>query len=61
MRKIVLSIAALIAAQAQIVETPIPGDPIHIDSGRVAGKVLPSGVKAYFGIPFAAPPVGQNR
>src|SRR6185369_6776676 len=47
--------------QAQIVETPVPGDPIRIDCGKVAGKVLASGVKAYFGIPFAAPPVGQLR
>lgn len=52
---------AMIAAQAQIVDTPVPGDPVKIDSGRVAGKVLASGVKAYFGIPFAAAPVGKNR
>ena len=52
-----LSIAAIIstlwlaasAAFGQIVETPIPEDPIAIDSGAVTGKVLPSGVKAYFG------------
>jgi len=46
---------------AQIVEKPIPGDPVAIDSGLVAGKILPSGVKAYFGIPFAAAPVRENR
>jgi len=54
-------LAGLVAVRAQIVETPVPGDPVRIDSGRVAGKVLPSGVRAYLGIPFAAPPVGQNR
>lgn len=55
--------AALVLAPvaAQIVEKPIPGDPVAIDTGLVAGKVLPSGVKAYFGIPFAAPPVRENR
>ena len=48
-------------AGSQIVETRVPGDPVTIDSGQVEGKVLPSGVKAYFGIPFAAPPVGDLR
>jgi para-nitrobenzyl esterase len=61
MKRAVLIGAALLAAHAQIVETPVPGDPIRLDSGRVAGKVLASGVKAYLGIPFAAPPVGQFR
>ncbi|WP_369721559.1 carboxylesterase/lipase family protein [Bradyrhizobium sp. LLZ17] len=48
-------------AAAQIVATPVPGDPVSIDSGAVSGKVLSSGVKAYFGLPFAAPPVGDLR
>ena len=61
MKRVLFVSAVLVAAQAQIVETPIPGDPLRIDTGRVAGKVLPSGVKAYFGIPFAAPPVGDLR
>jgi para-nitrobenzyl esterase len=52
---------AAVAASAQIVETPVSGDPVSIDSGKVAGKLLPSGVKAYFGIPFAAPPVRELR
>jgi para-nitrobenzyl esterase len=46
---------------AQVVEKAVPGDPVAIDSGRVAGKVLPSGVKAYLGMPFAAPPVRELR
>jgi para-nitrobenzyl esterase len=48
-------------AFAQIVATPIPGDPVVIDSGAVSGKVLASGVNAYFGIPYAAPPVDDLR
>ncbi|GFE87453.1 carboxylesterase/lipase family protein [Steroidobacter agaridevorans] len=49
------------SGQAQIVENPIPGDPVAIDSGNVSGKLLPSGVRAYFGVPFAAPPTGERR
>jgi para-nitrobenzyl esterase len=48
------------ATLAQVVQ-PIPADPLVIDSGRVSGKLLASGVKAYFGIPFAAPPVRELR
>jgi para-nitrobenzyl esterase len=48
-------------AQSQIVTVPVPGDPVTVDSGRIAGKVLPSGVRAYLGIPFAAPPVRELR
>ena len=40
---------------------PIAEDPVALDSGAVSGKVLPSGVKAYFGIPYAAAPVGDLR
>jgi para-nitrobenzyl esterase len=54
-------VVGLLAASAQVVETPIPGDPIAIDSSLVAGKMLSSGVKAYLGIRFAAAPVGELR
>ncbi|MDH3513238.1 MAG: carboxylesterase family protein, partial [Gammaproteobacteria bacterium] len=39
----------------------IPGDPVKVDGGLIAGKVLPSGVLAYFGVPFAAPPLRDLR
>ena len=45
----------------QIVENPIPGDPVAIDSGKVEGKMLSSRVKAWLGIPFASAPVGDLR
>jgi para-nitrobenzyl esterase len=41
------------------VETPIA--PVTTGEGLVAGKVLPSGVKAWFGIPFAKAPVDDLR
>jgi para-nitrobenzyl esterase len=53
--------AALLGTAARSQTIAIPGDPITVDSGRVAGKVLPSGVRAYLGIPFAAPPVRELR
>lgn len=34
---------------------------VQIDSGKIDGKVLDSGVQAYFGIPFAAAPVRELR
>ena len=48
-------------ATAQIVERPIPEDPVVVDSGAISGKLLDSGVRAYFGVPFAAPPVRDFR
>jgi para-nitrobenzyl esterase len=48
-------------ARAQVVERAIPGDPVAIDSGRVAGKLLDSGVRGYFGVPYAAAPTGALR
>ena len=55
------SLALPVLLHAQIVERPISGDPVTTDSGRLDGKLLASGVKAYFGIPFAAPPVRELR
>jgi para-nitrobenzyl esterase len=43
------------------VMNPIPGDPITIETGKLSGTQLDSGVKAYFGVPFAAPPVRELR
>jgi para-nitrobenzyl esterase len=36
-------------------------DPVRTDAGLVAGLTLPSGVRAFKGIPFGAPPVGERR
>lgn len=48
-------------ARAQVMERPVTGDPIAVTGGRVAGQMLPSGVKAYLGIPFASPPIMDRR
>ena len=40
---------------------PVAGGPVIIDSGKVAGTQVDPAVKGYFGIPFAAPPIRENR
>ena len=57
----VLAFVSSNGVHAQVQEQPIPGDPVTIESGRIVGKLLPSGVRAYFGVPFAAPPVRERR
>lgn len=54
-----LFLAAAGAADAAMIA--VPGDPVQTSDGPVAGTRLQSGVKAYLGIPFAAPPVRENR
>lgn len=54
--------ALLLAGGATAGEmNPIPSDPVKIDAGRMAGTLLDGGLKGYFGVPFAAPPVRENR
>jgi len=40
---------------------PIPADPVVTSGGKVAGTLLASGVKAYLGVRYAAPPVQELR
>lgn len=47
------------ASFGQTVETRIA--PIETTEGVLAGKVLPSGVRAWLGVPFAEPPVDKLR
>src|SRR5580765_98460 len=46
---------------AEVVTPTIPGDPVAVDGGQVAGVVLSPQVHAYLGIPYAAPPVRDLR
>ena len=46
---------------AQSVARPVPGDPLQVESGKLAGKLLASGVRAYFGIPYVDALIGERR
>jgi para-nitrobenzyl esterase len=54
-------LAGIVLAAAFAVSAPAAEAPIALDAGKVSGTVLTSGVHAYFGIPYAAPPTGDNR
>jgi para-nitrobenzyl esterase len=58
---VILLLTVGATARAQIVETPVPGDPVRTAAGLVSGLTLPSGIRGYFGIPFAAAPVRELR
>lgn len=51
--------ALVTPAAAQSVERPLK--PVRTEGGLIAGQILPSGVRAWYGIPFAKPPVQALR
>jgi para-nitrobenzyl esterase len=59
--RVALALAAA-AVIASVTTTPAAiSDPVRLDSGQISGVTLPSGVRTFKGIPFAAPPVGDLR
>lgn len=64
-RSLLACAAALCAAAAAATSVssmmPVAGDPIVTTSGKVAGTRLASGVRAYLGIRYAAPPTQDLR
>jgi para-nitrobenzyl esterase len=54
-------ISRLLAALALLLAAPTLARPIPVDGGMIEGTTLPSGVKAWLGVPFAAPPVRELR
>jgi para-nitrobenzyl esterase len=56
MRRVVAMALALAAVPAAAQSAPV-----HVAQGDVTGTTLDGGVRAWLGIPFAAPPVGDRR
>ena len=54
-----LFLAALASAQPPTPARP-PG-PVQVAGGRLAGVLLPGGIRVFKGVPYAAPPVGPRR
>lgn len=55
------TIALLLFACLGLAAASAQPAPVGTDSGRVQGITLPSGIQAWLGIPFAAPPVRELR
>lgn len=53
-RKLIAALS-LAAAQSALAE------PIEVDGGQIEGVTLPSGIEAWLGVPFAAPPLRELR
>jgi para-nitrobenzyl esterase len=54
--------AAMMLSIVTVAEAQVTGDPVYVDGGQISGKWRANAsVRAYLGIPFAAPPVGNLR
>jgi para-nitrobenzyl esterase len=60
LRSAISLVAVVMLASAAIVPAAIQ-DPVKTAYGQLSGVTLPSGVRAFLGIPFGAPPVGDLR
>ncbi|GHC90110.1 carboxylesterase/lipase family protein [Novosphingobium pokkalii] len=54
-------LAALALGLGAGLAAPAQAEPIAVDGGQVEGTTLPSGVVAWLGVPFAAPPLRDLR
>jgi para-nitrobenzyl esterase len=50
-----------LATLALLAGAPAFAQSVTVEQGALAGKTLPSGVRAWLGVPFAAPPVRELR
>src|SRR5580704_11914799 len=59
--RIAVVISVAIAALSPVRTLAAISDPVKTKDGKLSGVTLTSGVRAFKGIPFAAPPVGDLR
>jgi len=59
--RVALGISLALAAVSPLRTLAAIADPVKTKDGKVSGVTLSSGVRAFKGIPFAAPPVGSLR
>jgi para-nitrobenzyl esterase len=59
-RHTVAALAVLLVLSSASMPAAI-SDPVRTDAGLVSGATLPNGVRAFKGIPFGAPPIGDLR
>ena len=61
MKALRMCVAAMVAAVTATTSAAIP-DQVRVENGLVSGVAgISSGVRAFKGMPYAAPPVGANR
>jgi para-nitrobenzyl esterase len=60
-RRVAFALTAAVVAASTITMPAAISDPVTITMGKLAGVTLPSGVRAFKGIPFGAPPIGELR
>ncbi|MBW8896982.1 MAG: carboxylesterase family protein [Massilia sp.] len=56
MKRLIVSLLAVLAVTASAAMAA----PVRVDGGLIAGAEK-DGVRTWFGVPYAAPPIGQNR
>ena len=59
--RIAFAVSVALAAVSPLRMQAAISDPVKTSDGMVSGVTLSSGVRAFKGIPFAAPPVGDLR
>src|SRR6185503_14234422 len=59
--RLTLAITAAVVAAYSVTTPAAIADPVATASGKLSGVTLKSGVRAFKGIPFGAPPVGDLR
>ena len=59
--RVTIALLALAPFAATLAQATAGAPRAQTANGAIAGVTLPSGVKAFRGVPFAAPPERENR